>query len=72
MNIYKDVSPVIGDLEFGVTVLETVILNGKNGKINRYLQNAIEDMKHALVALSDAEFEIYTTPDLDGEEEDEE
>ena len=71
MNMYKDVTQVSGDLEFDVTVLETVILNGRNEKINRFLLKAIDNMKYALAALSDAEFEIFTTPGLYDDDNDE-
>ena len=60
--IYKDITSIKGDLEFNADMIETMILNGKNGKINRYLEAALTELKHALSDLSDAEFEFYTTP----------
>ena len=39
-NIYEDLGHLMGDLEFGESVLETMILNGKNEKANRYLREA--------------------------------
>ncbi len=64
-DIYKEIYQVKGDLEFGVAVLETVLLNGKNEIANRYLKSALLEIRHALSDLSDAEFEISTTPDED-------
>ena len=67
-DIYKEIYQVKGDLEFGVAVLETVLLNGKNEIANRYLKSALLEIRHALSDLSDAEFEISTTQDEDEEE----
>ena len=60
-NIYEDLGHLMGDLEFGESVLETMILNGKNEKANRYLREAALEIRHALSDLSDALFEITTT-----------
>ena len=67
-DIYKEIYQVKGDLEFGVAVLETVLLNGKNDIANRYLKSALQEIRQALSDLSDAEFEISTTPDEDEDE----
>ena len=67
-DIYDEIYQVKGDLEFGEAVLETVLLNGKNEIANRYLKSALLEIRHALSDLSDAEFEISTTPD-EGEDE---
>ena len=40
--------------------LHTMILNGKNEKANRYLREAAIEIRHAL---SDALFEITTSPE---------
>ncbi len=61
-DIYDDLAGVMSDLAVGVEILETMILNGGNGKANRYLENAIQEMKSALSDMSDAEFEITTSP----------
>ena len=53
----------MGDLEFGESVLETMILNGKNEKANRYLREAALKIRHALSDLSDALFEITKSPE---------
>ena len=53
----------MGNLEFGESVLETMILNGKNEKANRYLREAAIEIRHALSDLSDALFEITTSPE---------
>ena len=62
-NIYEDLRHLMGDLEFGESVLETMILNGKNEKANRYLREAALEIRHALSDLSDALFEITTSPE---------
>ena len=43
--------------------LHTLILNGKNEKANRYLREAALEIRHALSDLSDALFEITTSPE---------
>lgn len=66
MDIYEDLGRLMGDLEFGKTLLETMILNGRNEKANRYLREAALEIRHALSDLSDALFEIETSPaDID-------
>ena len=62
-DIYEDLGHLMGDLEFGESLLETMILNGKNEKANRYLRAATLEIRHALSNLSDALFEITTTPE---------
>ena len=62
-DIYEDLGHLMGDLEFGESLLETMILNGKNEKDNRYLREAALEIRHALSDLSDALFEITTTPE---------
>ena len=62
-DIYEDLGHLMGDLEFGESLLETMILNGKNEKANRYLREATLEIRHALSNLSDALFEITTTPE---------
>lgn len=62
-NIYEDLVELMGDLEFGETLLETMILNGRNEKANRYLREAALEIRHALSDLSDALFEITTSPE---------
>ena len=62
-NIYEDLGHLMGDLEFGESVPETMILNGKNEKANRYLREAALEIRHALSDLSDALFEITTSPE---------
>ena len=59
-DIYEDLGHLMGDLEFGESLLETMILNGKNEKANRYLREAAIEIRHAL---SDALFEITTSPE---------
>jgi hypothetical protein len=62
-NIYEDLGHLMGDLEFGESVLETMILNRKKEKANRYLREAALEIRHALSDLSDALFEITTSPE---------
>ena len=68
LDIYEDLGHLMGDLEFGESLLETMILNGKNEKANRYLREAVLEIRYALSDLSDALFEITTSPeDIDDE-----
>ena len=66
--IYEDLGELMGDLEFGETLLETMVLNGSNEKANRYLREAALDIRHALSDLSDALFEITTSPEDIGDD----
>lgn len=61
-DIYDDLFEVKRDLEIGVELIENIILNGKNDTANRYLMRALPEMKRALSYMSDAEFELYTSP----------
>ena len=65
-NIYRcydDLGGMIGELEFDVSLLEMMVMNGKNEKANRYLKAAAQEIRHALSDLSDAEFDITTSSD---------
>jgi len=62
-DIYEDLGQLMGDLEFGESLLETMILNGKNEKANRYLREAALEIRNALSDLSDALFELTTSPE---------
>ena len=62
-DIYEDLGQLMGDLEFGESLLETMILNGKNEKANSYLRQAALEIRHALSDLSDALFELTTSPE---------
>ena len=67
-DIYEDLGHLMGDLEFGESLIETMILNGKNQRANQYLREAALELRHALSDLSDALFEITTSPeDIDGD-----
>ena len=67
-DIYEDLGHLMGDLEFGESLLETMILKKKKKKANRYLREAALEIRHALSALSDALFEITTSPeDIDND-----
>ena len=63
-RVYDDLGVMMGELEFDISLLETMILNGKNAKANRYLKEAADGIRHALSDLSDAEFDISTSSDL--------
>ena len=62
-DIYEELGQLMGDLEFGQSLTATMILNGKNEKANRYLREAALEIRHALSDLSDALFEITTSPE---------
>lgn len=62
-DIYEDLGRLMGDLNFGEALLETMIQNGKNEKANRYLREAALEIRHALSYLSDALFELNTSPE---------
>lgn len=65
-DIYEALGHLMGDLDFGKTLLETMILNGKNEKVNRYLREAVLEIRRARSDLSDALFELSTSPrDID-------
>ena len=68
-DIYDDLTGVMTDLEIGIEVLETMILNGGSQKVNGYLREAIDGMKKALSYMSDADFEVTTTPVIDYEDD---
>ena len=61
-GIYDDFFEVKRDLEIGVYLIESIILNGKNDTANKYLMRALPEMKKALSYMSDAEFELCTSP----------
>lgn len=68
--IYEDLGELMGDLEFGETLLETMVLNGSNEKANRYLREAALEIRHKhLSDLSDALFEITTSPEDIGDDD---
>ena len=60
---YDELTGIIGELEFNTDLLENIVANGKNDKANRYIRNAVEELRHALSDLSDADFETSTSSD---------
>lgn len=60
-GIYDDFLEIKTVLEADVYLLETIILNGKNEDVNKYLERAIPEMRKALSYMSDAEFELFTS-----------
>ena len=61
-DIYRDISQIMGELEADVAIMETVMINGKNEYANRKLNDAIQEIRHALSDLSDAMFDVTTEP----------
>jgi hypothetical protein len=61
-DLYDDLWQVKADIEFGSTIVETIICNEKNERVVGYLQGALVEMRRALSYMSDAEFEITTSP----------
>ncbi len=61
-DIYRDISQIMGELEADVAIMETVMINGKNEYANRKLNDAIQEIRHALSDLSDAMFDVTTGP----------
>ena len=63
-RVYDDLGGMRGELEINLSLIEMMILNGKNEKANRYLREAATEIRHARSDLSDAEFDICTSSDL--------
>ena len=63
-RVYDDLGGMMGELEINLSLIEMMILNGKNEKANRYLREAATEIRHARSDLSDAEFDICTSSDL--------
>lgn len=59
-DIYRDISQIMGELEADVAIMETVMINGKNEYANRKLNDAIQEIRHALSDLPDAMFDVTT------------
>ena len=57
-GIYDEFFEVKRDLEIGTYLIESIILNGKNDNVNKYLMRALPEMRNALSYMSDAEFEL--------------
>lgn len=69
-DLYEDLGSIMGELEGDEAILETMILNGKNEKANIYLRGAVQEIRRALSDLSDALFEITTSPAEDEDPDD--
>ena len=65
-DLYTDLGKVMGDLEADETAIETIIMNSKNETVNRYLMETVDEIKRVLSDMSEALFEITTSP-IDGE-----
>ena len=59
-DYYEDMPSIMADLEVGCENLQMMVENGEYERVNRYISQAIEHMKIALVNLSDAEFHLTT------------
>ena len=57
---YEEFFELKSNVETGLLMIESVLLNGKNEKANRYIETAIPELRRALSYMSDAEFELYT------------
>ena len=62
MDVYEGLGEIMGDLEFAELRLREMVQNGHNDKAVRYLGEAALEIRHALSDLSDALFEITTSP----------
>ena len=60
---YDELTSIIGELEFNTDMLENIAANGRNEKANHYIRNAVEELRHAMSDLSDADFETSTSTD---------
>ena len=58
----EDLGVIAGELEADAAILETIILNSENEKANFYLRESITAINCALSSVSDALFEITTSP----------
>ena len=67
---YEGIGSIMGTLEAYEAEIESMILNGKNSAANRYLSEAVEEIRHALSDMSDALFDITTGPFEDTDEDD--
>lgn len=75
VDLYEDLGSIMGELEVNVEVIEMMIRNGRCESGNRYLREATIELRHALSDLSDALFEISTSPadevyDFENEDDD--
>lgn len=61
-GIYEDFLEIKTELEADVYLLENIIVNGKNEDVNKYLKRAVPEMRKALSYMTDAEFELFTSP----------
>lgn len=61
-GIYEKFLEVKRDLDTGMDMLELVLLNGKNEDVNKYIRRALPELRRALSYMSDAEFEMFTSP----------
>lgn len=68
LKIYENLPSTISDIEFAVELLEVMIQNGHHKRANRYLTDAVIELKRALSDLSDAEFNVFISSDDEWEE----
>ena len=60
LDEYEEFFELKSNVETGLLMIESVLLNGKNEKANRYIAMAMPELRRALSYMSDAEFELYT------------
>ena len=60
MAEYEEFFELKSNVETGLLMIESVLLNGKNKKANRYIERAMPELRRALSYMSDAEIELYT------------
>ena len=60
LDEYEEFFELKSNVETGLLMIETILLNGKNEKANRYIEMAIPELRRALSYMSDAEFELHT------------
>lgn len=68
--VYDELYGMPDGIQTDIEFLELMLLNGHNEKANRYIREAIPYLKRAAAILSDAEFEITTSPREDDEGDD--
>lgn len=62
VDLYENLGSIISDLEFAEEMIQMMVMNGRCESGNRYLREAAIEIRHALSDLSDALFQISTSP----------
>ncbi|MGN0363294.1 MAG: hypothetical protein ACI4ET_10685 [Bilifractor sp.] len=61
-SMYDDLGGIMGTLEAYEAEIDTMILNGSIETANIHLRNSLTYLRQCLSELSDAEFEVTTSP----------